>query len=112
MGRLTTALPAVVLAAAALVAQRAPTAGGPGARDWPTFNFDVARSGVSTAPVGIDASNVASLERQQITIDTVADASAIYLGGGSVNGTPHDVIFLTTLYGKTFAIDAADGTVL
>ena len=112
MGRLTTALLAVVLAAAALVAQRAPTAGSPGARDWPTFNFDVARSGVSTAPVGIDASNVASLERQQITIDTVADASAIYLGGGSVNGTPHDVIFLTTLYGKTFAIDAADGTVL
>src|SRR5690348_6137026 len=112
MGRLPTALLVCVLGLAALDAQRAPMPGGSGASDWPTFNVDVARSGVSTAPVGLDASNVASLERQQVTIDAVADASAIYLRGVPVHATPHDVVFLTTLYGKTLAIDAADGSIL
>src|SRR5690242_19321781 len=112
MGRLSTWLLVSVIAGAAVGAQRAPAADGPAARDWPTFNFDVARSGVSTAPVGIDATNVGSLERQQVTMDTVADASAIYLRGISVKGAPHDTIVLTTLYGKTLAIDASDGSLL
>jgi hypothetical protein len=50
--------------------------------------------------------------RQQVTIDGTVDASAIYLRGVQVNGSTHDVFFLTTTYGKTLAVDAANGSVL
>ncbi len=101
-----------VAASAFVAAQRAPAPPAAGAHDWPTFGFDVARSSASTAPAGIDASNVVSLQRQQVSIDSVADASAIYLHAVTVNGAAHDVAFITTIYGKTLAIDAADGALL
>jgi outer membrane protein assembly factor BamB len=62
--------------------------------------------------MGITASNVASLVRQQVTIDGTVDASAIYLHGAQVHGSAVDVLFVTTTYGKTVAIDAARGAVL
>src|SRR6185312_16382439 len=58
------------------------------------------------------AANVASLKRQQVSIDGTVDASAIYLHGASVSGGTHDVFFVTTTYGKTLAIDADSGKVL
>jgi hypothetical protein len=50
--------------------------------------------------------------RQQVTIDGTVDASAIYLHGVQVNGSTHNVFFVTTTYGKTLAIDATTGAVL
>ncbi len=61
---------------------------------------------------GITALNVATLRRQQVTLDGTADASPIYLHGVRVNGGTHDVFFVTTTYGKTLAIDADDGSIL
>lgn len=81
-------------------------------QDWTQFNFDAARSGVSTAPTGITAANVASLQKQEVHIDGTVDASAIYLHGVTVNGASHDVFFVTTTYGKTLAIDANNGSIL
>ena len=80
--------------------------------DWPTFNFDAARSGAFDAATGITEANIATMQRQQVTIDGTVDASAIYLHNVQVNGTAHDVFFVTTTYGKTLAIDANDGTIL
>ena len=40
------------------------------------------------------------------------DASAIYLHGVSVDGSLHDVFFVTTTYGKTIALDADSGDTL
>ncbi|HXQ28930.1 MAG TPA: PQQ-binding-like beta-propeller repeat protein [Gemmatimonadales bacterium] len=82
------------------------------ATDWTRFGWDVGRSSASTASAGITASNVDSLERQQVAIDGTVDASAIYLHGVVVNDSTHDVFFLTTTYGKTLAIDANTGAVL
>ncbi len=81
-------------------------------RDWPQFGWDAARSSASTAPTGITAANVASLRRQQVTVDGTVDASAIYLAGVQVKGGAHDVAFVTTTFGKTLAIDANHGSVL
>ncbi len=81
-------------------------------QDWTQFGWDVGRSGVNAGSTGIGASNVATLPRQQVTIDGTVDASAIYLHGASVNGGTHDVFFVTTTYGKTVAIDADSGNVL
>jgi outer membrane protein assembly factor BamB len=82
------------------------------ATDWPQFGFDAASSGASTVPTGIDNHNIGSLTRQQIQIDGTVDASAIYLHGVTVNGSLHNVFFVTTTYGKTIAIDAASGAIL
>jgi len=82
------------------------------ALDWPTFGGNVARTSASTAPTPINASNVASLVRRQITVDGIIDASVIYLHGALVKGAPHDVIFATTRFGETLAVDVKDGTTL
>ena len=84
----------------------------PASRDWMQFGWDAAHSSASTAPTGIDARNVASMKRQQVSIDGTVDASPIYLHGAQVKGASHDVFFVTTTYGKTIAIDANDGTIL
>src|SRR5438876_48225 len=80
--------------------------------DWPTFGGDVARTSASTAATRITAANVASLQRQQVMIDGIVDASLIYLRGVQVSGANRDVFFATTSYGKTFAMDANDGKIL
>ena len=80
--------------------------------DWATFNVDPGRSGAFDSTTGITATNVATMQRQQVTIDGTVDASAIYLHNVQVSGAPHDVFFVTTTYGKTLAIDANDGTIL
>lgn len=89
-----------------------PPGGQPGPADWPRFGWDAGRSGAPPITAGISAANIASLVRQQVTIDGTVDASAIYLKGARVNGATHDVFFVTTTYGKTLAIDAANGAVL
>jgi outer membrane protein assembly factor BamB len=81
-------------------------------RDWPQFGWDVASSGSPAGATGITAANVPSLIRRQIALDGTVDASAIYLHDVTVNGSTHDVFFVTTTYGKTIALDADSGAVL
>jgi outer membrane protein assembly factor BamB len=80
--------------------------------DWPQFGWDASSSGASPVRAGIEARNLGSLTRRQVQIDGTVDASAIYLHGASVNGSSHDVFFVTTTYGKTIAIDAESGAKL
>ena len=80
--------------------------------DWTRFGWDAARSSAATDETGITAANVATLRRQQVTLDGTVDSSPIYLHGVHVNGGTHDAFFVTTTYGKTIAIDADDGTIL
>jgi outer membrane protein assembly factor BamB len=104
-GRLLLALGLAASASLGLQAQAA-------AGDWTQFGWDVASSGASADPTGITAANAASLQRHQVALDGTVDAAAIYLHGIEVKGAPHDVFFVTTTYGKTIAIDAAQGSVL
>jgi outer membrane protein assembly factor BamB len=80
--------------------------------DWLQFGFDPARSNAPAGATGITAATVATLVRQQVKLDGVADSSAVYLGGVTVEGAAHDVFFVTTSYGRTIAVDAATGAVL
>jgi hypothetical protein len=80
--------------------------------DWTTFDFDVGRSGSSTAPTGITATNVASMTRQQVQLAGTVDAAAIYLSDVQVDGAAHNTFFVTTTYGKTIAVDANTGAIL
>ncbi len=80
--------------------------------DWTQYGWDLASSGASTRPTGITSQNVVSLSRRQVHLDGTVDSSVIYLHGVTVNGSSHDVLFMTTTYGKTIAVDANQGTVL
>lgn len=81
-------------------------------RDWPQFGYDLASSSSSVALSGITAANLGALTRKQVNLDGTVDSSAIYLHGVTVNGSEHDVFFVTTTYGKTIAIDADAAAVL
>jgi len=81
-------------------------------RDWTQFGADVSSSGASLAATGITAANIASLSRRQVHLDGTVDASAIYLHDAHVNGSAHDVFFVTTTYGETIAVDANTGDIL
>ncbi len=80
--------------------------------DWTRFGYNAARSNASSDATGIDSSNIGTVKRQQVALDGTVDASPIYLHGVQVNGSSHDVLVVTTTYGKTIAIDANDGSTL
>jgi hypothetical protein len=84
----------------------------PAPLDWRTFDWNAARTGVSTVPTRITAANVKRLVRRQVALDGTVDSSPIYMHAALVHGKAHDVFFVTTTYGKTEAIDASSGAVL
>ena len=80
--------------------------------DWTRFGVDEARTNASDATTGITAADLATMQRQQVALDGTVDASPIYLHDVQVRGAARDVFFVTTIYGRTIAIDASDGTIL
>jgi hypothetical protein len=82
------------------------------AQDWTRFGWDARRSNDDPHATGITAANVGSLVSQQVQLPGTVDSSPIYLHGVKVDGATHDVFFVTTTYGITLAIDAADGKIL
>ncbi len=81
-------------------------------QDWTRFGWDARRSNDDPHATGITAANVASLRRQQVRLPGTVDSSAIYLKGVTIRGAAHDAFFVTTTYGITLAIDAANGKIL
>jgi hypothetical protein len=67
---------------------------------------------VTEAATGITAANVSRLRRTTVALDGTVDSSPVYLHGASVDGASHNVIVVTTTYGKTLAIDADSAKVL
>jgi PQQ-like domain len=80
--------------------------------DWPEFGLNPQRSDVSEAASGISASQLGHLRRRTVTLPGTVDSSPIYLHGAQVAGHSHNVIVVTTTYGKTIAIDADSGQLL
>ena len=80
--------------------------------DWPEFGLDPQRSDVSERSTGITAANVAHLRHITVALAGTVDSSPIYLHDVSVEGAAHDVIVVTTTYGRTIAIDAQSGQIL
>lgn len=77
--------------------------------DWSRFDFDAQRSGVGPASTGITAANLHQLHRRVVHLDGTVDSAAIELHGVRVAGRSRDVLFVTTTYGRTLALDAASG---
>lgn len=80
--------------------------------DWLRFDYDAARSGVGPSATGITAGNVGSLLLRRVKLSGTVDSSAIELAGVKVRGRRHDVIVMTTTYGRTLALDPGTGRLL
>jgi outer membrane protein assembly factor BamB len=100
--------------AGALAAQyeRAQRAAAPLLTDWPLFGLTAQRANATDLPTGISASDVSHLRRRTVHLPGTVDSSPIYLHAVRVGGAVHDVVFVTTTYGITLAIDAASGRTL
>jgi hypothetical protein len=81
-------------------------------RDWPEFGLNPQRSNVSELAAAITPANLTHLRRVNVSLPGTVDSSPIYLHGVTVNGAVHDVIVVTTTYGRTIAIDADSGQIL
>src|SRR5258708_1978270 len=77
--------------------------------DWPEFGLDAQRSDVSERATGITSANVGHLRRRTVSLAGTVDSSPIYLHGALVARATHNVIVLTTTYGRTIALDADSG---
>jgi outer membrane protein assembly factor BamB len=80
--------------------------------DWPEFGLDPQRSDVTESATGITSANVSHLRRLAVSLPGTVDSSPIYLHGALVGGVSHNLIVVTTTYGKTLAIDADSGRIL
>jgi outer membrane protein assembly factor BamB len=80
--------------------------------DWTRFGYDASRSNSGPAATGITTANVTRLRRQRVALGGTVDSSPIYLRGVRIRGRVRDAFFVTTSYGKTMAIDAANGKLL
>jgi PQQ-like domain len=77
--------------------------------NWLTFDYDSQHNGVGPANTGITASDLGRLRLRSVPIADVADSSAVEVSHVKVDGRFHDLVAVTTTYGKTFAIDPANG---
>src|SRR5271155_256352 len=80
--------------------------------EWPEFGLNPQRSDVSELATGITSANLSHLHHLTVTLDGTVDSSPAYLHGALVDGATHNVVVVTTTYGKTFAIDADSGQIL
>jgi outer membrane protein assembly factor BamB len=90
--------------AAATTAARVPSG------DWRQFGDNAQATGVGPSDTGITPANVGRLSLRTIRIDGVADSAAIELHGVRAAGGRHDLVAVTTSYGKTIAFDARTGS--
>ncbi len=84
----------------------------PAGADWTRFDVDAQRSGVDPAPTGLTARNVGALRLRKVALPGTVDSSAIELHGIDVHGHKHDVLVMTTTYGRTLALDLHTGRML
>jgi PQQ-like domain len=80
--------------------------------DWPEFGLDPQRSDASSLSTGITSANAGHLRRVTVSLPGTADSSPVYVHQASVAGVRHNVVIVTTSYGKTLAIEADSGGVL
>jgi hypothetical protein len=87
-------------------------AGAPSLLDWPEFGLNPQRTDSSEDATGITAADVSHLHRRTVALPGTVDSSPIYLHEVEVAGARHDLIAVTTTYGRTVAIDADSGRIL
>jgi outer membrane protein assembly factor BamB len=79
---------------------------------WTTFDYNAQRTGVGPSDTGITAADLGALRRTVVRLPGTVDSSAVALVDVRVRGATRDVAIMTTSYGRTLAIDLANGRIL
>jgi hypothetical protein len=103
--RIALSLATLACAAVACGSSAAAVPGG----DWTTFDYNAQRSGVGPPDTGITPSDLHSLRRITVHLPGTVDSAPVELHAVPVRGHIHDVVIVTTSYGRTLALDAASG---
>lgn len=77
-----------------------------------TFNYNAQRSGVGPARTGVRASDLAKLQSLIVTLPGTVDSAPVQLHALRIGGQRRDVVFMTTSYGISLALDPSTGRVL
>ncbi len=79
------------------------------AGDWLQFGDDPQATGTGPRITGITAATVGRLRLRAVRIDGIADSAPIELHAVPAGRGRHDLIAVTTSYGRTIAVDPATG---
>jgi outer membrane protein assembly factor BamB len=90
-------------------ADGAAVAAGVPSGDWTQFNYDAQRSGVGPSNTGITTGNLGALRLRTVRLEGTVDAAAVELHSVAVGRRLHDLIIMTTTYGRAIAVDAGTG---
>ena len=83
------------------------------AYDWLQFNGNPQHDGNNVQERSITRNNVGRLiRRYQASLGDISDNAPVFLEGVSTAGGIKDRLYVTTLGGSTFAIDAATGAIV
>src|SRR5689334_9446783 len=77
--------------------------------DWPLFGLTAQRPNATERSSGVSAARLRRLRRIRLSLPGTVDSSPIYLHGVGIRGARHDAFVVTTTYGRTLALNAADG---
>jgi len=80
--------------------------------DWPLFGRVPQRTSASASAQGLRAGTVGRLRRIVLRVPGTVDSTPIYLRGVRAGGTRRDVFVVTTIYGRTLALDARNGRIV
>lgn len=80
----------------------------PATENWPEFGENPQRSDVGSSTL-ITAADVGRLHTRTVSLDGIADSSAIALHSVRVRGRRRDLVVITTSYGSTIALDPRTG---
>src|SRR5436190_10213428 len=75
--------------------------------DWPTYGFNLQRTGENPSENIITPSTAAGLHKiWDFDLGAIAIAQPVLAAGVTVNGTPKDLVFVGDEHGDFYAVDA------
>jgi hypothetical protein len=83
--------------------------------DVTTYHNDIARTGQNSTETALTQANVNSTKfglLRNLSVDGKVDGEPLYLSQLSVNGVPHNVVFIVTEHDSVYAFDADTGAQL
>jgi hypothetical protein len=105
-------LAVVLVAAFTGVAVAAASAGPVASSAWRTFDYNAQRTGVGPSDTGVTAADLGSLRRTVVRLPGTVDSAAVALSNVRVRGARHNIAIVTTSYGRTLALNLANGRIL
>jgi outer membrane protein assembly factor BamB len=81
--------------------------------DWPTYGYDISRTGYNPNETMLGVSNVSSLQYiWSFDLGAVTIMQPALASGVMINGSPVDVVYMGSMHGDFYALNADTGSVI